>query len=333
MFQIKTLFTIALLVLGMAVKSQESLMIEGATGAFYLNHKVAPKENWYSIGRLFNISPKELAAYNKLSMTQPLKIGQDLKVPLTASNFDQQGQSAADESLVPLYHKVKEKEWMFRISTTYNKVPIASLESWNHIKNDQLKAGMNVVVGYLKVKTSLSAFSGKAVSPVVAKVETPAPVKQEPVNTKPEPPVKTEPAKTEPVKVEPAVVKNDPPKQVVETTQVKTVPAPVVNLPNTKGGAFKRLYEESGKSIAGNAGVFKSTSGWNDGKYYALINDVPVGTIVKISYSTTNKSVYAKVLGQLPEMRESQGLSVRLSDAAAAELGAENGKFYVEVKY
>ena len=81
------------------------------------------------------------------------------------------------------------------------------------------------------------------------------------------------------------------------------------------------------------AGIFKSTSGWQDGKYYALMNNVPVGTIIKIDHPVTRKSVYAKVLGQLPEMKESNGLAIRLSDAAAAELGAGAFKFNVEVSY
>jgi hypothetical protein len=102
---------------------------------------------------------------------------------------------------------------------------------------------------------------------------------------------------------------------------------------NHKGGFFKKQYSESGKTTTGNAGTFKSTSGWNDGKYYALMNNVPIGTIVKVSFSSTNKSIFAKVLGQLPEMKESTGLAVRLSDAAASELGVANSKFYVDVKY
>ena len=105
------------------------------------------------------------------------------------------------------------------------------------------------------------------------------------------------------------------------------------NIAVYKGGFFKPSYASSGKDQMGNAGVFKSTSGWKDGKYYALMNNVPVGTIVKVTFSSTNKSVFAKVLGQLPEMRESTGLLMRLSDAAASELGADNGKFYVDVKY
>jgi hypothetical protein len=102
---------------------------------------------------------------------------------------------------------------------------------------------------------------------------------------------------------------------------------------NFKGGYFKSQFNESGKSTGGVSGIFKSTSGWNDGKYYALMNNVPVGTIVKVNFPSTNKTVYAKVLGQLPDMRESAGLAIRLSEAAASELGASNGKFNVDVNY
>ena len=92
-------------------------------------------------------------------------------------------------------------------------------------------------------------------------------------------------------------------------------------------------YEENGKAMNGNAGIFKSTSGWNDGKYYALINNVAVGTIVKVSNPVTGKTVYAKVLGNLPDMKESIGLTARISDAAATELEVTGSKFGVELKY
>lgn len=99
------------------------------------------------------------------------------------------------------------------------------------------------------------------------------------------------------------------------------------------GGFFKYDYSDGGKSASGLAGIFKSTSGWQDGKYYALMNNVPVGTIVKITGSTTGKTVYAKVLGQLPDMKESAGLTIRISNAAASELGEGDGKFNVDVRY
>ena len=63
------------------------------------------------------------------------------------------------------------------------------------------------------------------------------------------------------------------------------------------------------------------------------MNNISVGTIVKVSDSYTGKSVYAKVLGTLPDMKESVGLAIRISNAAASELGEGEGRFNVSVSY
>ena len=62
-----------------------------------------------------------------------------------------------------------------------------------------------------------------------------------------------------------------------------------------------------------------------DGKYYMLMNDVVPGTIVKIGSSESGKTIYAKVLGAVPPGKESEGLALRLSNAAAAALGMQEG--------
>lgn len=361
MLKIKVLLVVFVCMAG-TVGAQQ-LKVQGVSPALYLNHTVAAKETWYSIGRLYNVSPKEIAPLNNSSMDKPLAIGQTLKIPLT-TNLSVDGTKAADEVFVPLYHTVQEKEWLYRISQNHNKVPVANLEKWNNITNDQVKPGMNLIVGYLKVKQGQSALAASGTSKIVA--VAPPVAKTEPVNEEPkkETPVtspasgtatasnpvttpnkettagtaKTEEPKTAapaPV-VKPATTVTTP----ASTTGTTTIPAttstannnPPANT-NFKGGYFRSQYAETGKNNAGNAGIFRSTSGWKDGKYYALMNNVPVGTIVKITFTTTQKTIYAKVLGQLPEMKESIGLMVRLSDAAASELGAENGKFYVDVKY
>ncbi len=56
--------------------SQNSqLTIEGTTGKFYLEHTVVAKENWYSIGRLFNLTPHDIASYNGMNFDKPLDVG------------------------------------------------------------------------------------------------------------------------------------------------------------------------------------------------------------------------------------------------------------------
>jgi LysM repeat protein len=332
-----------------------ALVIQGEKGKFYLQHTVDVKQNWYSVGRLYNISPKEIAPFNGLTMNKPLSIGQQLKIPLTAVNFSQKGTKAADEALVPLYHIIQEKEWMYHISVVYNKVPIESLEKWNHINRDQAKAGMQLVVGYLKVKTAQSALAAANTDRSLAQVQAPAAIKKE--ETKSLSTVTSDPPSKDPKGVEP-LPRNQTPVSGPEarpadkttaaapsiTGPVKpadktTVAAPSITGPvnyyaaNHTGGYFSTDFTGNNKTASGQAGIFKSTSGWQDGKYYALMNNVPVGTIVKVASTSSNKAIFAKVLGQLPDMKESAGLTIRISNAAASELAAGDGKFAVEVKY
>ena len=326
MIRMRRLILVFLLLAGIGVRAQSDMMIQGVSPNLHLTHTVSPKETWYSLGRMYNLSPKEIAAFNKGSIEKPLSIGQTIQIPLKPGNFSQDNSSATSDVLVPLYHVVQEKEWMYRISVNHNKVPIENLEKWNSISRDQAKAGTKLIVGFLKVKNGQSP----AATAPVAKSENSAPPathKEAPplkdLSTIPKETPKTE-AATEPKALPPSTVSTS------SSTTASTVPASGKTF---KGGYFKSQYSETGKSTGGVSGVFKSTSGWNDGKYYALMNNIPVGTIVKVNFPSTNKTVYAKVLGQLPDMRESAGLAIRLSEAAASELGASNSKFSVDVTY
>jgi LysM repeat protein len=291
--------TLLLLILSAFVQSVcgQEYFTQGATPNLHLTHKVAAKETWYSLSRIFNLTPKEIAGYNKSAIDKPLEVGQEIKVPLTKSNFTQNDSKTGGEALVPVYHIVQEKEWMYRISVNHNKVPIEKIEKWNSITRDQAKAGMKLIVGYLKVKDGNMAKNEGS--------------------------------------------ENDATSQKQEPTVAETKPAAPATNPtsatntNSSGGSgyFQSQYDGNGKNLSAISGIFKSTSGWSDGKYYALMNNVTVGTIVKVSFPQTNKSIYAKVLGELPDMKESSGLSLRISDAAARELGAVANKFSVDVMY
>ena len=321
-----------------AAAQDKPLIAEGTSPNLYLNHTVAPKENYYSIGRIYNISPKEFAPYNNLSLDKGLALGQIIKIPLTASNFLQSGTPAVGEVLVPVYHTVKDKEGLFRISADYNKLPVGTLKKWNNISGESVDNGTNLIIGYLKVKKDLSPLAAKAVTvpgsddatniPTTESVKPdeiapslPKPVKKDVVNV-------AEPVKKE-IEVKPAIVKETPASTEVAETNTK---APAE-------GFFKNEYskEIDGKEVTketGAAGVFKSTSGWEDGKFYSLHNTAPSGTIVKITNNVNGKSVYAKVLDIIPDIKQNSGLIVRISNAAAEQLGVtDESQFDCTVEY
>ena len=109
----------------------------------------------------------------------------------------------------------------------------------------------------------------------------------------------------------------------------------LVNNTELEEGYFASLFTNQKKSasfqtLEGTAAVFKSVSGWEDKKFYILTNQLPIGTIVRITTSDL-KSICAKVINALPEVGNS--IQYRLSDAAAAILGITNKTFQISVTY
>ncbi|WP_114791396.1 SH3 domain-containing protein [Niabella yanshanensis] len=82
------------------------------------------------------------------------------------------------------------------------------------------------------------------------------------------------------------------------------------------------------------SGIFKTDRGWNDGKYYLLMDNAAPGSLVKLTNPANNKVVYAKVLGKMKGIQYSEGFDIRISEAAAQKLQIGNtDKFNVTVTY
>lgn len=313
---------------------QTRLEIKGTGASAYLEHVVTPKENFFSVGRMFNVNPKELASFNHLHFASGLNVGQVLKVPLTKTNFTQKEVAGADELLIPLYHSVVAGETLYRLGVNYNKVSLASIKRWNHLASDALTVGSPMIVGFLKVNKQESSLANE--QPM-----TSAPAEPEAKQENPVPPVsnasdeKPQPAPTP---------SSEPAATQTQTAEAKTKQAVATGATaassgtNTSGGYFKELYDQQteGKTTvdkAGAAGVFKSTSGWQDAKYYCFSNDAAAGTVLKITNTTTGKSVYAKVLDAIPDISQNQGLITVISNAASEALGTDQNKFDCKITF
>lgn len=308
-------------------------------------HTVQPKETLYSLARKYNVHPRELAAYNDIPVTTSLSVGQVIKIPAKTTmdplpptnetpkpappvvKEEKKEQpvgvvKSEGKGRYPMYHKVEKKETLYRISKIYPNITIEDIRKWNNLGGDGLSEGMNLIVGYsdkpnaVPHKTDLPEEN----PPVVVK-QNPEPEKRQSVE-----PAKPEAVKAEPVKSEP-VVKSEPP---------ATTTVPVVK--SGKGGSFKSIYNDqvaNRDEIAqrGKAGIFKSTSGWDNGKYYCLSNSVPPGAIVKITNTANNKVIYARVLDLMPDLKQNADMVMRLSNAGADELGVSGDSFDCTISY
>lgn len=289
----------------------------------YLNHSIGAKENFYSIGRIYNISPRIFAPYNGLELSSPLSIGQQIKIPLNEVNFWQTGTRKENETVVPVYHVVKQGESLAKISQLF-KTDNASVKSWNNLNSDAVSVGSKLIIGFLKVDKTLSPLAAQG------------------MNVRSEPNIVKQSPKVEMKKEEPVIVKKEDPLPVpvkqqpveIKKEEPKTEAAPVSYSGN---GFFKDEFNKqtnNGKHVSSNSGagsVFKSTSGWSDGKYYVLMDNMEKGTIVLIKNPSNGKAVYAKVLGGVEETSPGSGLLFRLSNAAASQLGISAEKFSAEL--
>lgn len=318
-----------------ATAQDKTLLVEGESPNLYVNHKVAPKENYYSIGRIYNTGPKDIASFNNLQLESGLSLGQLLKIPLNSSNFFQNGNADADETFVPVYYVVKEKEGLYRVAVNHNNLPVETLKQWNKIKGESVKKGTKLIVGYLKVKTELSGLAKNGIG-IAINSNANATAKTEEIKiaepdkkatTKTDEPVPDKPLKEE--------EKKETVKPVKETGTSKSEKSAGKN--NVTGN-FKNIYEAQIKNgeaaeTGGMAGIFKSTSGWQDKKYYCLYNSATAGTIIKITNPVNGKFVFAKVLDLMPDIKQNEGLLLIISNAAAQELEAADGNFNCSIKY
>lgn len=293
-------------------------------GKPFLLHSIGPKENFYSIGRIYNISPRVFAPYNGLELNSPLSIGQQIKIPLNEVNFWQTGTRKENESVIPVYHTVKGGETVTKLGQLFG-TDNASIQSWNNVSGNAVSAGSKVIVGFLKVDKTLSPLAAKG------------------MNVRSEPNVVKQQPKPEEPKKQDVVVKKEEPKQEpkVETPKPepkKEEPKMEVTTASYAGnGFFKEEFNRqtnNGRRTDRNNGpgsIFKSTSGWSDGKYYVLMDNIEKGSIIMVRNPANGKAVYAKVLGSVEETSPGSGLLFRLSNSAAAQLGISAEKFNAEL--
>ncbi|WP_256012562.1 septal ring lytic transglycosylase RlpA family protein [Desertivirga xinjiangensis] len=122
----------------------DSVGVENSNGNQVIVHKVAPKESYYSIGRLYSVPPKDIIALNN---NIPLQIGILLKVPTQRpfstpkSENKSRQQSDAESKTEPLGdYTVQPKETLYRIAQKFNTT-IEEIRRLNNLRSNSLSVG------------------------------------------------------------------------------------------------------------------------------------------------------------------------------------------------
>jgi len=329
-------------------------------------HVVKLRETLSSIAHTYHVSVGDLMRYNGLNDKSKLQIGEKIKIPskheAKVKNKDKEVVETVKEEKKPVEkeikktivkednlpppaktHVVEQGESLFHISQI-SKVPVAKLREWNNLPDYTIKIGQELFISkptedeVKALQPAKPATDNTVTKPVVEKVvvkkveksvEDSKPVQYK-IDTETVAPVM--PSKK--VVVEETKVQSEEPKKSEPAPIVVEAPKPVkqaVPVSATDKGFFAKQFVSSNQEVTGTAGILKTSSGWLDKKYYVLMNNINPGTIVKITYN--NNSVYAKVLEALPDVKEDEGLILRISNAAVSVLNITDNKFQVTIDY
>ena len=198
------------------------------------------------------------------------------------------------------------------------------LRIWNKISTDKLPSSSKLIIGFLTNDIPAVAVTAAQKTETVVKTQD-NPVKDLAKN---ETIAKPESKKEE--------IKQPESKQKRDTISVKEE----VKTQQLGPGYFKLSFDQQAKQQPVSkdqtvtSGIFKTSSGWSDAKYYLLMNGADPGTIVRITNPSNNKSIYAKLLGGMIGLKQNEGLNIRISNAAADALEiSETDKFIVKLNY
>ncbi len=335
--------------------AQDRLVVSGTGTNLYVAKIMTGPQSLLSVSDQYNVPLSVLAKLNGLTINFELRKGDELKIPLIRDNFYQRNIIGKFQ---PVYHVFKAGETLVKLAIKYNNIHIDSLRHWNNLPDEIVVDSKPLAIGFISNKKAQFAT---AAYQAIAYDTLPNPnvldaakfgAKELKGELKPKPvPVPMPPA------ILPVTAANNPPSKELANKSQTTNTVGFINkkpllvsptLVQTEGDFsyrprsndegffahtyYQRVKDRAYQAITGDASIFKTISGWNDRKFYVLINEIIPGTIVRIT-SSNKKSICAKVLGPLPETKGASGLVIRMSNAAAAALGVEDQRFIVSITY
>ncbi len=226
-------------------------------------------------------------------------------------------QPAAIDTTGATAYVVEKKETLYSISKKF-KVTVDQLKVWNNLKSNDIATGQTLYIHGIPAATALQNNT-----PAQQAVTYPQ-LPQQSEKKIAAPPVSTSSPAT---KLKPDEKVTPPQKPVAD--------AALANIPET--GYFSSVFgkDVTGRSLQTANGVsmtFKTASGWSDKKYYILMNDVAPGSVVQIT-NEDGKAIYAKVLWNMGDVKDNDGVVFRISDAAASALNLKTTKFNLAVTF
>lgn len=330
----------------------------------YTNHTLKTGETLSTLAKQYDTNVGDIMRLNGMHADTKLVYGSKIKIPsskitkketVAETQATKQTPTPSSNSFI---HTVTKGETLFSISKKFN-VPVQQLKSLNKLTGNSVKVGSTLLISNETAqKSSAQNTAAKNVTPQtvadekkqIESVQQTAPdvaskstTENNTANSSPNAPSNVTQQAVEnnnAAAVEANTIQqNSVNNNAVVAEQQSTIAADQNNNTtslSTKNvnGYFADQYQKSKrqKHVSGVSKTFKTASGWSDNKYYILANNIDPGTIVQLK-ADNGKSVFAKVLWNMGDMKENSGVDFRVSDATAAALNENDQQFNLTVLY
>ncbi|MFD2286759.1 LysM peptidoglycan-binding domain-containing protein [Pedobacter petrophilus] len=147
--------------------ARDSIGVENNNGKKLIVHQIVAKDTYYSVGRRYNVSPKDIMVFNE---NKYLQVGVIIKVPTNlpwGSNSSATPAAASSDGGI-IEYTVKAKDNLNAIAEKYGTT-VNDIKKLNNLKGNNLSIGQ-----VLKISSKSDAVADSPAAPVqTAKVETP----------------------------------------------------------------------------------------------------------------------------------------------------------------
>ncbi|MHB8209146.1 LysM peptidoglycan-binding domain-containing protein [Mucilaginibacter sp.] len=283
---------------------RDSIGVENKDGKKIILHKVDPKDNYYSIGRRYKISPKAIIQYNNNATMQ---IGATIKVPtdrpFLESSYNTPQKSQPAPSVVVRQHV---------------NAPATAQVQTTQLEQKTVVTSNNAPTQDYKVSAGETLYSiAKRFGTTVEDITT--------IN-----------GLTSSTLAQGQIIK-------VRTGQASAPPAPVTAKPDATSVVVPADSANAVKFNANHYGLYekdeKGVATWMDdadldpNKKLVLHRTAPIGAVIKITNPMTNLTTYAKVVGRFTDNEANKDVIIVVTKNVADSLGALDKRFHVSISY
>jgi|GEM_PF-2293861 len=301
----------------MPAAAQDTLWARNEDNNFLFSVKAKRGDNANTIAARFHAPIMEISRQNHITLQSEFQQGAMVNVPVGKYNHKR----AAYVNTLPLYYRIKEGDRLQTLSRMVN-VSQSTIQAWNNLNSQDLTPGHMLLLGWI---TDESLFDEPENLQGAPSSKTPPIANHSSSNTIPDRII----ADNDNPPEEPMPEENNTEhayKALDETQYFDSVSAAMEQQYDNETNGLP-VTEESGPA------VFFDYKKVKPGFFYAFHNTAVPGSLIRIFNPASGDTVYAKVIGPIPPLKEYEKCIIAVSGNASRALGTPYKTVFCKVTF